>query len=56
MPQGTEGLKSAADSAKPVITLSSGIVALTVAFAKEFKGPVSLRSRGSSRARGSSTA
>jgi hypothetical protein len=33
----TEGLKSAADATKQIITLSSGIVALTVTFAKEFK-------------------
>ena len=42
MAEVTEGLKSAADSAKQVITLSSGVVALTVTFAKEFKGPGTL--------------
>jgi hypothetical protein len=32
-----EGLKSAADATKQIMTLSTGITALTVTFAKEFK-------------------
>lgn len=34
-----DGLKAAADAAKQVITLASGIAALTITFAKEFKPP-----------------
>jgi hypothetical protein len=34
-----EGLKASADAAKQVIALASGIVALTITFAKEFKPP-----------------
>jgi len=37
-----QGLKSAADSTKQIITLSSGIVTLTMTFAKEFKAPGAL--------------
>lgn len=33
----TDGLKAAADTTKQIITLSTGIIALTVTFAKEFK-------------------
>ena len=37
MAQSVDGLKSAADTTKQIITLSTGIIALTVTFAKEFK-------------------
>ncbi len=37
MAQTVEGLKAAADTTKQIITLSTGIMALTVTFAKEFK-------------------
>lgn len=36
-PHISDGLKAAADTTKQIITLASGIVALTVTFAKEFK-------------------
>lgn len=37
MSQSVEGLKAAADTTKQIITLSTGIMALTITFAKEFK-------------------
>lgn len=37
MAQTVEGLKAAADTTKQIITLSTGIMALTITFAKEFK-------------------
>jgi hypothetical protein len=40
-----EGLKSAADATKQIMTLSTGITALTVTFAKEFKTGNALSAR-----------
>jgi hypothetical protein len=37
MAQSVDGLKAAADTTKQIITLSTGIMTLTVTFAKEFK-------------------
>jgi hypothetical protein len=37
MGQPVEGLKAAADTTKQIITLSTGIMTLTITFAKEFK-------------------